>query len=154
MLTLTEANSLVNDTPYIYEQADNAINKYTIIGWDKGGRDTYAGSGANCLTGTLKPLGEEVPTNSYVLAYQKSEDRQAFFRTDGSVTCPQHKCFLTAPANATAPKAFYFDNQGATTSIESIFGGENGNVVIYDLSGKRLNRLQKGVNIGHKVIVK
>ena len=155
VLTLTVADNMVNNTPYIYEQADDVNNKYTIIGWDKGGRATYGG-GTNCLTGTLKIEGEPVPQYSYVLAYQKSENRQAFFRTDGSVTCPQHKCFLTAPSNTTAPKAFYFDNQGETTSIESIFGGENGNMTIYDLSGKRLNRLQKGVNIvnGHKVIVK
>lgn len=155
VLTLTVADNMVNNTPYIYEQADDVNNKYTIIGWDKGGRATYSG-GTNCLTGTLKPEGERVPQYSYVLAYQKSEQRQAFFRTDGSVTCPQHKCFLTAPSNTTAPKAFYFDNQGETTSIESIFGGENGNMTIYDLSGKRLSRLQKGVNIvnGHKVIVK
>ena len=155
VLTLTDAGNMVNNTPYIYEQADNANNKYTIIGWDKGGRGTYGG-GTNCLTGTLKTEGEPVPQYSYVLAYQKSEQRQAFFRTDGTVTCPQHKCFLTAPSSTTAPKAFYFDNQGETTSIESIFGGENGNMTIYDLSGKQLSRLQKGVNIvnGHKVIVK
>ena len=155
VLTLTVADNMVNNTPYIYEQADDVNNKYTIIGWDKGGRATYGG-GTNCLTGTLKIEGEPVPQYSYVLAYQKSENRQAFFRTDGTVTCPQHKCFLTAPSSTTAPKAFYFDNQGETTSIESIFGGENGNMTIYDLSGKRLSRLQKGVNIvnGHKVIVK
>ena len=155
VLTLTVADNMVNNTPYIYEQADDVNNKYTIIGWDKGGRATYGG-GTNCLTGTLKTEGEPVPQYSYVLAYQKSENRQAFFRTDGTVTCPQHKCFLTAPSSTTAPKAFYFDNQGETTSIESIFGGENGNMTIYDLSGKRLSRLQKGVNIvnGHKVIVK
>lgn len=155
VLTLTNAGNMVNDIPYIYEQTADVNNKYTIIGWDKGGRGTYGG-GTNCLTGTLKTEGELVPPYSYVLAYQKSEQRQAFFRTDGSVTCPQHKCYLTAPSNTTAPKAFYFDNQGETTSIESIFGGQNGNVAIYDLSGKRLNRLQKGVNIvnGHKVIVK
>ena len=155
VLTLTEAGDMVNNTPYIYEQTADVNNKYTIIGWDKGGRGTYGG-GTNCLTGTLKTEGEPVPQYSYVLAYQKSEQRQAFFRTDGTVTCPQHKCFLTAPSSTTAPKAFYFDNQGETTSIESIFGGENGNMTIYDLSGKRLNRLQKGVNIvnGHKVIVK
>lgn len=155
VLTLTNAGNMVQNTPYIYEQTADANNKYTIIGWDKGGRDTYGG-GTNCLTGTLKTKGELVPPYSYVLAYQKSENRQAFFRTDGTVNCPQHKCYLTAPSNTTAPKAFYFDNQGETTSIESIFGGQNGNVAIYDLSGKRLNRLQKGVNIvnGHKVIVK
>ena len=71
--------------------------------------------------------------------------------------CPQYKCYLTLPAtSSTAAKELYFDNNGTTTGIEAIFGGENNEVVIYDLSGKRLSRLQKGVNIvnGHKVIVK
>ena len=156
VLILTNAGNMVHDTPYIYEQdSEAAINKYTIIGWDKGGRDTYS-DGTNCLRGTLKADGERVPEYSYVLAVQKSNGRQGFFRTDGSVICPQHRCYLTAPSSTTAPKAFYFDNQGETTSIETIFGNGNERPAIYDLSGKRLNRLQKGVNIvnGHKVIVK
>lgn len=157
VLILTDAGNMVHDTPYIYEQDSEAtIKKYTIIGWDKGGRDTYSGGTTNCLTGTLKADGEPVPEYSYVLAVQKSNGRQGFFRTDGTVTCPQHRCYLTAPSSTTAPKAFYFDNQGETTSIETIFGNGNERPAIYDLSGKRLNRLQKGVNIvnGHKVIVK
>lgn len=156
VLILTNVGDMVHDTPYIYEQDSEATtNKYTIIGWDKGGRGTYGG-GTNCLTGTLKAEGELVPQYSYVLAVQKSNGRQGFFRTDGTVTCPQHRCYLTPPSSTTAPKALYFDNQGETTSIETIFGNGNERPTIYDLSGKRLNRLQKGVNIvnGHKVIVK
>ena len=108
------------------------------------------------LYGVLADEGETVPAGSYVLARNKTTDKQAFFRTDGTVKCPQYKCYLQLPQASTAPKELYFDNEGTTTGIEAIFGGENEEVVIYDLSGKRLSRLQKGVNIvnGHKVIVK
>ncbi len=108
------------------------------------------------LYGVLADEGESVPAGSYVLARNKTTGKQAFFRTDGSVKCPQYKCYLQLPQASTAPKELYFDNEGTTTGIEAIFGGENEEVVIYDLSGKRLSRLQKGVNIvnGHKVIVK
>ena len=84
----------------------------------------------------------------------KNTGKQAFYKTNGTVVCPKYRCYLTVPTTLT--NAFYFDNEGATTGIEAIFGGENEEVVIYDLSGKRLSRLQKGVNIvnGHKVIVK
>lgn len=109
------------------------------------------------LYGVVANGGETVPAGSYVLARNKTTGKQGFFRTNGTVTCPQYKCYLTLPATSpTAAKELYFDNEGTTTGIEAIFGGENEEVVIYDLSGKRLSRLQKGVNIvnGHKVIVK
>ena len=109
------------------------------------------------LYGVVAAGGQTVPDGSYVLARNKNTGKQGFFRTDGTVTCPQYKCYLTLPAtSSTAAKELYFDNEGTTTGIEAIFGGENEEVVIYDLSGKRLSRLQKGVNIvnGHKVIVK
>ena len=108
------------------------------------------------LYGVLADEGVTVPAGSYVLARNKTTGKQAFFRTNGSVKCPQYKCYLQLPPATTAAKELYFDNEGTTTGIEAIFGGENEEVVIYDLSGKRLSRLQKGVNIvnGHKVIVK
>lgn len=154
VLELTEITSpafIMPGKPYIVEAA----------------AETYPLSNTSILTstettpegnlhGVVDPNGERVPAGSYVLALKKSTGKQAFFRTDGSVTCPQYKCYLTLPAATTAAKELYFDNEGTTTGIEAIFGGENEDVVIYDLSGKRLSRLQKGVNIvnGHKVIVK
>lgn len=149
-LTLENDGNMEENKPYIYESAVG--NKYTIIGWDKGSRANHENG---WLTGSLAADGTRVPDGSYVLAANKSTGNQAFYITNGTVTCPQFKCFLTVP-NGPATKAFYLEESGETTGIESIFGGNNGETTIFDLSGRRLNKLQKGVNIvnGHKVLVK
>ena len=138
--------------PYIVEAAADTYNlsNTSIL---TSTETTHEGN----LYGVVTPGGKTVPAGSYVLARNKTTGKQGFFRTNGTVNCPQYKCYLTLPATSpTAAKELYFDNEGTTTGIEAIFGGENEEVVIYDLSGKRLSRLQKGVNIvnGHKVIVK
>ena len=149
--------ALVEKKPYIVEQLDGAAhNKYAIVGWNRLANTDATTYKIGLLTGVLTAGGETVPDGSYVLARNTTTGKQSFFLTNGSVICPQYKCYLTVGGGATAAKELYFDNEGTTTGIEAIFGGENEEVVIYDLSGKRLSRLQKGVNIvnGHKVIVK
>lgn len=163
VLTLTEyTGTAPKNKPYIIEYTDEATmptaedsKVYQLIGYSNGAATTNQQEG--WLTGVLQEATCRVPNGSYVLARNKTNGKQGFFRTNGTVTCPQYKCYLTLPAtSSTAAKELYFDNEGTTTGIEAIFGGENNEVVIYDLSGKRLSRLQKGVNIvnGHKVIVK
>lgn len=151
-LTLAEVSgNMTPNTPYII--ASTVGNKYTIIGWDKGGRDTYTLSGS-WLTGVLTEGGATVPADSYVLAAKNGQ--QGFYQTNGSVTCPQYKCYLTVPASAGSARAFYFPGD-EPTSIEGIFAAdESGTVSIYNLAGQKLNRLQKGINIvnGRKVVVK
>ena len=163
VLTLTEYTGTgPKNKPYIIEYTDEATmptaknsKVYQLIGYSNGAETTNQQEG--WLTGVLQDETCYVPDGSYVLARNKTNGKQGFFRTNATVTCPQYKCYLTLPAtSSTAAKELYFDNEGTTTGIEAIFGGENNEVVIYDLSGKRLSRLQKGVNIvnGHKVIVK
>lgn len=151
-LTLAEiSGNMKENTPYII--ASTVGNKYTIIGWDKGSRATHTPSGS-WLTGVLTEGGVSVPAASYVLAAKNGQ--QGFYQTNGSVTCPQYKCYLTVPASAGSARAFYFPGD-EPTSIEGIFAAdESGTVSIYNLAGQKLNRLQKGVNIvnGRKVVVK
>lgn len=154
VLELTEITSpafIMPGKPYIVEAVAGTypLSNTSIL---TSKETTHEGN----LYGVLADEGVIVPADSYVLARNTNTGKQAFFRTNGTVTCPQYKCYLTLPQGATAAKELYFDNEGATTGIEAVFGGENEEVVIYDLSGKRLSRLQKGVNIvnGHKVIVK
>ena len=154
VLVLTPVTSpafILPGKPYIVEAATGtySLSNTSIL-------TSTATTNEGYLYGVVAAGGETVPNGSYVLARNTKTGKQGFFRTNGTVTCPQYKCYLTVPTGSTAAKELYFDNEGATTGIEAIFGGENEEVVIYDLSGKRLNRLQKGVNIvnGHKVIVK
>lgn len=151
-LSLTAGGNFSANTPYIMESTVG--NKYTIIGWDKGSRATHVGG---WLTGVLTESGANVPAGSYVLAYQKSTKKQGFFKTDSTVVCPQFKCYLTVPDSSTeAASALYFDEEGMATGIEGIFAGNGEEVIIYNVAGQRISKLQKGVNIvnGHKVLVK
>ena len=152
-LTLTDGGNMEANKPYIYESTVG--NKYTIIGWDKGNRANHANG---WLTGSLAEAGANVPDGSYVLAANKTTGQQGFYKTNGTVTCPQFKCYLTVSAEAAAPKALFFPGgEGEQTGIENVFGAdENGTVTIYNLAGQRLNKLEKGINIvnGRKVLVK
>lgn len=150
-LVLSEvSDNIANNVPYIIKA--EVGSKYTIIGWLKGHQDTHT---SGWLTGVLKDGGALVPAESYALATNKETEKQAFYLTDGTVTCPQTKCYITPTAALTA-KALYFENSGATTSIEEVFGGNDGKMEIYDLAGRRIQSIQKGVNIvnGRKVLGK
>ena len=152
-LTLVEYTTrFEHNTPYII-QSTSENKKFTIIGWNKNHEDIVNNG---LLYGVLTEGGAIVPAGSYVLAREKSTDKQAFYLTDGTVTCPQYKCYLTVPAAAENPvKAFYFENSGLETSIESVMGADE-ETAIYNLNGQQLKRMQKGINIvnGRKIVVK
>ena len=65
-----------------------------------------------------------------------------------------NKAYLPMPNNAGA-QALRF-NFGETTGIEGVIEGTNANAVIFDLSGRRVAKMQKGIYIvnGKKVYVK
>lgn len=161
VLDLTDqAFSYNQNKPFIVEYTNSetlptstAPKKYQFIGYGQNGATTDQDQG--CLTGVLTDGGTTVPTGSYVLS--KYQGKVAFYQVaeGADMTCPQYKCYLTAPVGMESAKALFFTNDDVLTGIESILGGEE-TPVIYDLSGRRLNSLQKGVNIvnGHKVIVR
>lgn len=160
-LDLTDhAFSYNQNVPFIVEYTDretlptsNAPKTYQFIGYGQNGATTDQRAG--CLTGVLTEGGTTVPTGSYVLS--KHQGKVAFYQVaeNANMKCPKYKCYFTAPVGVEQVKAFFFTNEGETTGIESVFGGEEV-PEIYDLSGRRLNSLQKGVNIvnGRKVIVR
>lgn len=155
-------NGVDKNIPLIVEYTDDASmptseapKSYQFIGYSNGAGTENVTAG--CLTGVLSSEATPVPADSYVLAYQKSTGKQGFFKTDGTVVCPQFKCYLTVPASSTeAASALYFDEEGMATGIEGIFAGNGEEVIIYNVAGQRISKLQKGVNIvnGHKVLVK
>lgn len=161
VLDLTvHAFSYNQNKPFIVEYTDSetlptstAPKTYQFIGYGQNGATTDQVQ--DCLTGVLTDGGTTVPTGSYVLS--KYQGKVAFYQVaeDANMNCPKYKCYFTAPAGVDQVRAFFFTNDGEPTGIESIFGGEE-KTEIYDLSGRRLNSLQKGVNIvnGRKVIVR
>lgn len=161
VLTLVETNTgTKKNQPYIVEYTGEDMptvdnpKKYQIIGYQKGALTTNQTVGL--LTGVLEK-GGHVPSGSYILS--KYNGRFAFYKVDGENVkqAQQYRCYLTIPADQpTAVSAFYLNGEGETTGINALLNGNNGETEIYDLSGKRLNHLQKGINIvnGQKVLVK
>ena len=160
VLTLVETNTgNKKNQPYIVEYTGEDEltpqnpKKYQIFGYKKGALTTNQKVGL--LTGVLEEGTVYVPSGSYILS--KYKDRFAFYKVDGENVkkAQQYRCYLTNPA-PTAVSAFYLNGEGETTGINAMLNGNNGETEIYDLSGKRLNHLQKGINIvnGQKVLVK
>ena len=162
VLTLVEPSGKEEkkNKPYIVEYTGEngmpeatAPKKYQIIGYKNGAETT------NQTVGWLTGVLEEncyVPSDSYILS--KYNGRFAFYKVDGDNVkkAAKYRCYLTIPAaQPTAVSAFYLNGEGETTGINALLNA-NGKTEIYDLSGKRLNHLQKGINIvnGQKVLVK
>ncbi len=159
VLTLDGVNSGSKNQPYIVEYTGEDVptpqtpKKYQIIGYKNGAATTNQKVGL--LTGVLVEGTVYVPSGSYILS--KYNGRFAFYKVDGDnvKVAQRYRCYLTNPA-PTAVSAFYLNGEGETTGINALLNGNNGETEIYDLSGKRLNHLQKGINIvnGQKVLVK
>lgn len=161
VLTLVETTTgTKKNQPYIVEYTGTDMptvdnpKKYQIIGYKNGAATTNQTVG--WLTGVLEE-NDHVPSGSYILS--KYNGRFAFYKVDGENVkkAQQYRCYLTIPADQpTAVSAFYLNGEGETTGINTLLNGNNGETEIYDLSGKRLNHLQKGINIvnGQKVLVK
>ena len=160
VLTLTEArDSERKNKPYIVEYTDEATmptaesaKTYQLIGYKNGAATTNQTVG--WLTGVLEDE-QYVPNGSYILA--KHNDKIGFYQVDGDnvMAASKYKCYLTAPISQATKKVFFFDNNHVT-GIANIINNQEGKTTIYDLSGKRLSHLQKGINIvnGQKVMVK
>ena len=160
VLTLVETNTgNKKNQPYIVEYTGEDKltpqnpKKYQIFGYKKGALTTNQKVGL--LTGVLEEGTVYVPSGSYILS--KYKDRFAFYKVDGENVkkAQQYRCYLTN-STPSPVSAFYLNGEGETTGINALLNGNNGETEIYDLSGKRLNHLQKGINIvnGQKVLVK
>lgn len=87
---------------------------------------------------------------NYVL--QEQNGVVGFYRVESEMTATDFCAYLQVPASqANATKAYFLSDEA--TAINAITTGK---AEIYDLNGRRLNKLQKGINIvnGVKIIVK
>ena len=112
----------------------------------------------NMLRGYAGAAGSKEVTltegvTSYVLTVQ--DGVAGFFRKEASFLVYNHKAYLNVPETAAASLSIRFAGNGNTTGIDNatIVDG-NATPVIYDLSGRRVEKATKGVYIvnGKKVI--
>lgn len=138
------ADQLLPNTPYIVENAEGAT--FTFANTSLGNYTDPVSEGL--LTGIY--AAAEAPTGSFVL--QKQNGVLGFYQVETPVTVQPNRCYLTL--DGSLAKAFYFST--TSTAVDALEALTNRSTEIYDLQGRRLQRLQKGVNIvgGHKVFVK
>ena len=136
-------------------QAGTAV----VTASEAGVSHTYQGvgtiTGASSTTGLLTGVyaDTQAPVGKFVL--QRQSGKVGFYPVVGTQpTVKANRCYLSAPAGA-GVKSFLLTGDTATglTAVEALVDGTAG---IYDLQGRRLARLQKGVNVvnGRKVLVK
>jgi hypothetical protein len=114
---------------------------------------------ADVTTGVLTSPSSysAVPDGSYMLQTQDSV--QAFYKVDGGTYIMPHRAYLTPDAVDSNRDAFclqFASNEGNQSGLETVRVLTQSAPAIYDLKGRRLSTLQKGLNIvgGVKVIVK
>lgn len=145
-LTLVEQkNTIPAHTPVIvYSESASDINAVQF------GVATAGNPTSNYLTGVYTDT--TAPVGSYVL--QNQGGRVGFYQVQAGIQpwVRANRAYLTVPASANV-KAFYMDDATAIQTVEELLSGK---AEIYDLAGRRQQKLQKGINIvgGKKVLVK
>lgn len=95
-------------------------------------------------------------SSGYVL--QNQNGMVGFYALKGTRTMPANRAYITGSASTDGVgndnvKAYFFD---ATTAIKALDAMTEGKTEIYDMTGHKLSRMQKGINIinGVKILVK
>lgn len=144
ILTLEQQNTISAHTPVIvYSESTTDINAVQF------GVATSSTATSKYLTGVYTDT--KAPLGSYVL--QNQNGRVGFYHVEGTQPWVRaNRAYLTVPASANV-KAFYMDDATAIQTVEELLSGK---AEIYDLAGRRQQKLQKGINIvgGKKVLVK
>ncbi len=159
-LTLTEVEDPAADTPYLL-YSESAVESTTLKDaasapvsktYTSGGTDVY-------LTGVLD-TETQVPASgdNTIYALQTQDGVQAFYKVATAFTSTQYRAYLSV-AGTSSVRAISIGGDHSATAIEAVEVLDaltSGNAEIYDLNGRKLSKLQKGVNIvnGKKVIVK
>ncbi len=150
-LTLIVADSLKQGEAYIYEVAEGSSSQIFEALYSADLVATAVEAGGGKLQGTL--VDTTATEGNYVL--QTLDNEQAFYLVGSgeTVSVPAYRAYLTASGSSNTRVAF---GDIVTDGIEAVNALLNSDAAIYDLSGRRLSRLQKGVNIvnGKKVVVK
>lgn len=141
-LVLEQQSAISAHTPVIVESTSD-INAVQF------GVATEGVATSRYLTGVYVDI--PAPVGSYVL--QNQNGKVGFYRVaEGrQPTVGANHAYLTT--SSAGVKAFYMEDATAIEAVEELLSGK---AEIYDLAGRRLQKLQKGINIvgGKKVLVK
>ncbi len=145
-LTFTQVETMAANTPYLFYSSAKVTNPlFTRVTLQEASPLTVTPDGS-----VWSFVGNYIPKMDMNGYYGVTGDK---VRLAGSgSTLNGMRAYLTGPANAVA--SVKVDNFGLQTTVNGLRTMENGQQVIYDLSGRRVNKPQKGIYIinGKKVM--
>lgn len=150
-IVLTEEHSPMAGKPYIYMATeDTQTFSYS------NGIVAFQPDPSTPLQGVFTPIA--APVDSYVM--QTQNGRQAFYLVaeGAQPTIGAYRAYLIAPEGQSKAKYFgiALEDEDDATALKTIDALTSNKAVIYDIRGRKLNSLQRGVNIvnGVKVILR
>lgn len=156
-LKLTEFTGSVipANVPFLieYQEGSEQTNNCSFLQIN-GGEASLSGDITNVLQGGLETVATPTITGKTIYTLQKTENNtQEFWRYTGT-TVKGCRAYLPVPNDVAGALSMIFEG-GTTTAIEEAQAAEEG-MVIYDLSGRRVQKASKGLYIvnGKKVYVK
>ena len=152
-LQLEEAESIAANTAYILNNTTEAdIVLPSVAAVSQAVEESYE---TGLLTGSY--VQTNVPAGSYILQSQNGKTGFYLCETADRIV-GKNRCYMTLPAGVTKARSFIFGEDGATgvptLKAETLDKLSNGK--IYDVNGREIKSLQKGINIidGTKVNVR
>ena len=131
------------------EEGEYVFGKVESEGTAVTGNMLYGYAGANEYENVALPTDG---STNYVLAVQN--EKAGFYRKDKGFKVYNNKAYLNLPASVAGARALYFSFGDDATGILETESGEQKTENCYDLSGRRVEKAQKGIYIvnGKKVV--
>ena len=152
-VVMDEVEEMTAGVPYIFKSNADAIN-LTLKGENA---DEPVDDPEDYLVGNFSPV--TVPTSDQNTSYYVLQSNKFKKVTSASsITSGSNRCYLKVPATSQSRLStlgISVDEDGAT-GIDALNALINNNAEIYDINGRKLKDLRRGINIvnGVKVIVK
>ncbi|MBO4661824.1 MAG: hypothetical protein J5630_03890 [Bacteroidaceae bacterium] len=151
------ATTITAGTPVLLIGEEGATSVTATIGSNYASSPATTNALRGTFTGTSIDCTAETRTN-YVLGFDRENDnRIGFYHVNSSsYNLKANRAYLNIGAGGDA-RGFYINFDDVVTGISSMDNGQwtmDNESVIYNLSGQRLNKMQKGINIvnGKKVL--
>lgn len=146
-------DNMVAGVPYIFKSKASAIN-LTLKGATEA---NPVDDPKNYLVGNFSPV--TVPTSNQNTSYYVLQSNKFKKVTSASsITSGSNRCYLKVPVTSQSRMSTLgiAIDEGGATGIDALNALINNNAEIYDINGRKLKDLRKGINIvnGVKVLVK
>ncbi len=144
-----ETGEIEPNVPYLLNAPENGIGEYTLNGVTVKAANELTSTGTNYnFVGTYQEA--QVAAGDYILG------DDAFYRSAGGNKVKAYRAYIKAKSDDPSNARLKISINGVVTAIDTIDGQAVNNATIYNLSGQKVEKAQKGIYIqnGKKVVVR